>query len=50
LSCWLSELYCSYFGVALASILQAGFTGFGNCAPRICKAIGRRENSEIQRA
>jgi hypothetical protein len=36
-------LYCSYFGVALASILQTPFTGFGSCAPRICNATGRRE-------
>jgi len=26
----LSALYCSYFGVALALILQTRFTGFGS--------------------
>jgi len=28
-SCSLLELYCSYFGVALASIFQIRFTGSG---------------------
>jgi hypothetical protein len=37
-------VYCSYFGVALASILQARFTGFGSCAPRICNATRGARN------
>jgi hypothetical protein len=50
---WLSELYCSYFGVALASILQTPFTGFGSWWRGPLHACGSAtwlaNNSEIKR-
>ena len=52
--CWLSELYCSYFGVALASMLETSFTGFGSWRTRALRASAMRpgvaSGSQIQRA
>jgi hypothetical protein len=50
-SCYLSELYYSYFGVALASILQTPFTGFGSWRAGPLRASAMRpcaaNNSEL---
>jgi hypothetical protein len=37
-SCWRLDLCCSYFGVALASILPPPSIGFGSCRAELLRA------------